>query len=406
MSESDGATLIVGGGPAGAALALLLAQRGLPVTLVERQSDFSREFRGEVVMPGGWHALEALGLGDRLEAVPQRRPERIEVLNGKRRALTALLDAERLGGLPVSLSQPALLEALVAAAQEHEGFRFLRGAAVKELVREGERVSGVRIQTRSGEQELPAGLVVGADGRASVVRRSGGFTAQVRGAPMDIVWAKLPWPEAWAEERVQLVLGRGHLLIALPAPEGELQVAWVILKGAFGELRRRGIEDWVADMAEHVGPELGEHLRAHKDAVTRPFLLDAATDRVVGWSRPGVLLIGDAAHTMSPVGAQGINVALRDAVVAANHLVPALRAGATGAALDAAAARLEPERAPEIDRIQALAALPPKVVLRRGRAGELARGLLLPLMGSVLAPLATRELRIFFEGVTRVELEV
>jgi len=405
-SDRDSQVLIVGAGPAGAALALLLAQRGVQVTLVERQVDFAREFRGEIVMPSGWRVLEALGLGRGLEEIPQRHPGEIEIFHNQRRLFGISLDQQPSGGMPVSLSQPRLLETLVEVAQTHSGFRFLRGASVKEVLRAGDRIDGVRVQTAEGSQVLRAGLVIGADGRASTVRRGGGFTAQVRDAPMDIVWAKLPWPSSWKEGKVQAVVGHGHLLIAFPAPDGELQVAWVILKGAFGALRARGISEWVEEMANHVGAELGSHLRTNKDTLSRPFLLDVVTDRVEGWSRPGALVIGDAAHTMSPVGGQGINVALRDAVVTANHLVPVLQAGATGEILDAAAAMVEPERGPEIDAIQSLAALPPRVVLRRGWTGELVRFALLPLLGRVLAPLTAKPLRQLFDGVTHVELKV
>ena len=168
-------------------------------------------------------------------------------------------------------------------------------------------------------------------------------------------------------------MGGGHLLIVFPAPDGLLQLAWVILKGGFGELKSRGVEDWVREMANHASADLAAHLRANAEHALRPFLLSAVTDRVTGWARAGALLIGDAAHTMSPVGGQGLNVALRDAVVAANHLVPVLRAGGDSAAIDAAAARVEPERGPEIDRIQQLAAGPPRLVLPRGPLARLLR---------------------------------
>jgi 2-polyprenyl-6-methoxyphenol hydroxylase-like FAD-dependent oxidoreductase len=248
---------------------------------------------------------------------------------------------------------------------------------------------------------------VGADGRASVVRRRGEFDVATRGAPMDIVWCKLPWPEAWKEQQLRGYLGGGHLLIALPAPDGLLQVAWVILKGTYGEVRSRGIEEWVRVMAEHVDPELGEHLVGHVSDISRPFLLDSETDRVLGWSSPGVLLIGDAAHTMSPVGGQGLNVALRDAVVAANHLIPAFKAGVGDFELDVAAARVEAERAPEIDQIQSLAAVPPRVLMGRRFYHTWLRALI-PLLANTefgrnrAAPIA----EVFFEGVTRVELRV
>ena len=401
--------VIVGAGPAGAGLALLLAARGVPVTLIERQLDFEREFRGEVMMPSGLAALDAMGICVEETALPQRRPSELQVYVERRLALRLTADAALFGGrTPLMLSQPALLEHLVALAGCRAGFRFLRGAAVRDLLHENGRVSGVRIETQAGEQLLRARLVIGADGRASIVRRRGGFEATQRGTPLDIVWTKLPWPEGWGDAvPARGYVAGGHLLITFPAPDAGLQLAWVILKGSYGELKSRGIEDWVREMANHTSADLAAHLRANAERLTRPFLLSAATDRVHGWARPGALVIGDAAHTMSPVGGQGINLALRDAIVAANHLVAPLCTGADAAALDAAAAAIEPERAPEIERIQTLAAQPPRLVLARGALPRLVRGLLpsllrLPLVRSGVG----RTAALFLHGVSEVKLRV
>jgi 2-polyprenyl-6-methoxyphenol hydroxylase-like FAD-dependent oxidoreductase len=400
--------VIVGAGPGGAALALLLVSRGIATTLIERQHDFAREFRGEVMMPSGLEVLDALGLDLRRDGVPHTRPEALELrIEGRPVARFDATEGFFADRAPLFVSQPALLEHLVALAARHPGFRLLRGVAVRDLVRENGRVAGVRVAGQSGEERVPASFVVGADGRASIVRRRGGFPARDLGAPMDIVWAKLPWPEAWHERAAHGYVGGGHLLVAVPAPDGLLQLGWVILKGTFGELKSRGVEDWVRELANHVGDELGPHLRANAERLTRPFLLSAATDRVAGWARPGALVIGDAAHTMSPVGGQGINVALRDAVVAANRLVPVLREGGAAAALDAAAASVERERGPEIDRIQQLAAQPPRLVLARGAFPRLVRTALpwlirLPFARHGASGLAEA----FLNGVTEVRLTV
>ena len=410
MARAEGRppVVIVGAGPAGAALALLLASRGIAATLIERQRDFEREFRGELMMPSGLAMLDAIGVEVAKTGVPYREPTELEVYVEGRRVLH--LDARAgifAGRTPLLVSQPALLEHLVALASRHASFRFLRGAAARELIFEGGRVAGVRVETAEGEERLPAALVVGADGRASLVRRRGGFAASERGTPMDVVWTKLPWPADWTERSARGYVGGGHLLIVFPAPDGLLQLAWVIVKGAFGELKSRGVEDWVREMANHVSGDLAPHLRANAERVTRPFLLDAVTDRVAGWARPGALVIGDAAHTMSPVGGQGINVALRDAVVAANHLVPVLRAAGDAAALDAAAARVEAERGPEIDRIQRLAAQPPRLVIARGIVPRLARAALPALLRLPLARAqAARVGRTFLHGVSEVRLQV
>lgn len=410
MAEAAGTpVVIVGAGPAGAGLALLLASRGVPVTLVERQRDFAREFRGEAMMPSGLEALAAMGVEVAETAIPHARPTELEIYVERRRALRLAASAALFAGRsPLLVSQPALLEHLVERASRCDGFRFLRGAAVRDLLHENGRVCGVRVETAEGEQRLAARLVVGADGRASIVRRRGGFVARERGTPLDVVWVRLPLPEGWERSLpARGYVAGGHLMIVFPAPDGGLQIAWVILKGSYGELKSRGLEDWVREMANHASGDLAPHLRANVGRITRPFLLSAATDRVTGWARPGALVIGDAAHTMSPVGGQGINLALRDAIVAANRLVPALRAGADAAALDAAAATIEPERGPEIDRIQALAAQPPRLVLARGLAPRLVRSALPWLLRLPLARArAGGALALFLNGVTEVKLRV
>ena len=399
--------VIVGAGPAGASLGYLLARRGIEVTLLERRRDFAREFRGEVLMPSGIAALEQMGLHAQLAALPSYRPQTIAAyLNGKP-LFSASLDA----GSPedfqfLAVSQAALLEMLVAEAGASSSFNLIRGASVKELIRDDGHVTGVRIRTDDDEQELHADLVIGADGRNSVIRKQAGFATRHVSAPMDIVWCKLPCPDDW--QGVRAYAGRGHLLIAYHTWDDTLQLGWVILKGTFGDLRSRGIEQWVEEMANHVSPDFADHLRAHGDAVHKPFLLETVSDCVERWSGPGVLVIGDAAHTMSPVGGQGINIALRDAIVAANHLVPVLTPpdpdrNALATALD----DIEAERMTEVREIQALQAQPPKVLLSRAWWGEPVRHIVAALLSKpAVRQRAAGRVSVFLNGVTDVQLAV
>jgi len=187
-----------------------------------------------------------------------------------------------------------------------------------------------------------------------------------------------------------------------------MQVGWVILKGTFGELRRQPPEAWMAEMADHVDPSLAEHLARQSGPVGRPFLLDTVSDRVLSWTRPGALVVGDAAHTMSPVGGQGLNLALRDAVVAANHLTAVLREEHPAPELvDRAALAVERERTPEITRIQELQALPPRVVLARSWWGEPVRRVLAALLATPVGRrLALSDARRFAFGIGDVALRV
>ena len=247
-------------------------------------------------------------------------------------------------------------------------------------------------------------FLVGCDGRNSIVRKRLNPNVRIISTPLDVVWFKLPYPDSWHDARFRFEIGNGHLLIAGRAPDGLLQVAWLILKGTYGELRARGIDEWIDAMSNHADPELAAHLIRNRHRFSRPFLLDVVTDRVLGWSTSTTLLIGDAAHTMSPVGAQGLNLALRDAIVAANVLVPAFRGNGD---LERAARRVEALRGPEIDRIQRLAALPPRLVMGRTRLHGVARRGIARLANSRFARAgAGRLASIFLDGVTDVRLAI
>ncbi len=381
-------SIIVGAGPAGALLAYLLARRGLQVTLLERTRDFAREFRGELLMPGGLEALDQTGLWSEVDAVPHVVLRAIEIYVLGVRRLRQELAVETFGKhRPRWMSQPAFLEMLVAQAGRFPGFRFLRGASVRGLVEAEGRVRGVRaLGSEGGESDLLADLVVGADGRSSTVRRRAGLPEQADRVPIDVVWCKLPRPGFLErDEHVRAYIGNRHLLIAAPIYGEHLQIAWVIPKGSYGDLKARGLPEWIDEMAAHVSPDLAEHLRRHRGDATLPFLLSTVSDRVLAWTRPGVLVLGDAAHTMSPVGAQGINIAIRDAIEAANELVPVLASGAEPAALDAACRRVEARRTPEVREIQRLQAFPPRILFSSAWWARLVLRLLPRLLASDIA---------------------
>lgn len=399
--------VIAGAGPAGAALGYLLAARGIGVTLVERHTDFAREFRGEGLMPSGVDALAQMGLADALARVPQSVLEGLVVyLRGRRLAHVRLAD---LGiASPRLVSQPALLEMLVAAASRFPTFRLERGTTVRDLVLDDGRVVGVRVESSTGARELRADLVLGTDGRASVLRHRAGLHEVRAPQAFDLVWCKLPLPAFWEPRTAHAYLDGGNAALTFPSYDGRLQVGWIIQKGSFGELRRHGLEGWLEVMEAHVAPDFAAHLRTTRAQATQPFLLDVVCDHLVRWTAPGLLLLGDAAHPMSPVGAQGINIALRDALVAANHLVPALRAGATPDALDAAARRVQQERLPEVAAIQNLQQAPPRVLFDGSVVGRVVLGGVFPLL--VRLGLAQRlfgaVFRRFAHGVAPVRLTV
>lgn len=399
---------IVGAGPAGAALAYLFARRGIEVALVERQSDFSREFRGEGLMPGGVDALRQMGLGAELDALPQSRMVRLEVfLNGRREVALDLSALPPDTPLPRFVSQPALLEMLVAQAAKFSGFELFRGVTVRDVLKVDGRIAGVRVDGGvEGTREIRADYVIGCDGRASAVRKRAELDRPREAQSFDVVWCKMPLPE-FMRGVVRGCIGRGHFAICFEAPDGALQLGWAIDKGEFGDIRRGGIEHWVGELAANVPDDLAAWIRAHRREVGSPFLLDVVCDHLDVWSAPGVLLIGDAAHPMSPVGAQGINIALRDSLVAANQLGPVLARGAGASELDAAALRVVAERMPEIVQIQRIQAGPPRMMLQQTPLARFVMRVVAPLLmrSGLFGLLVSRVLPRFALGTTTVKLE-
>jgi 2-polyprenyl-6-methoxyphenol hydroxylase-like FAD-dependent oxidoreductase len=397
---------IVGAGPAGACLAWLLARRGLEVVLVERERNFARVFRGEGLMPTGLEALEQMGLAQVLAGLP-RRPLECWDTHLERRLImhvpepTAALGERALCAVPPG----QLIERILDAAAGHAGFALESPATFREIVREDGRVRGVRVATNQGERVLAADFVVGADGRASAVRSRAGLALEIFPEHYDVVWMKLPLPpELAGRSPFQIFASGPEVAFAYVSWDGRWQVGWLLEKGGWKEARSH---DWLAECAALLPEPLERHLLAHRDALEGPSLLDVIVGRCPCWHAPGVLLIGDAAHPMSPIRAQGINLALRDAIVAANHLVPALEEGRD---LAPACAAIQVERDPEIAAVQSLQ-------LREARGQRWARErpwLMAPLMK--LAPLLARtgllqrawlrqQAPLRF-GVTKVELTV
>ncbi len=404
-----GSVAIVGAGPGGATLAYLLARNGVEVTLLERHRDFHREFRGEVLMPSGLEPFAQMGLWDAVDDVPHVKMRGAELyLSGVQKAQFDF-DPDAFGPYaPRWISQPKLLEMLVAEAGRHDGFCLERGASAGDLLEENGRYVGVRFKSAGEEREVRADLVVGADGRGSVVRRRAALPATRDSLPMDIVWTKLPMlPELEEHPVLRAYLGNEHLLIAAPIYDDHIQVAWIIPKGTYREVRGRGMPACLDEMANHVSPDLRDHIRKHRDASIDPFLLSTVSDRVTEWSRPGLMVLGDAAHTMSPVGAQGLNVAIRDAVVAANHLVSALCGEVDPAGVDSATRAIEVERLPEVRDTQRFQALPPKVLFRNTWWARLLLRTVATFAGSSIARSrgGTTFAR-FASGLTEVQVKV
>jgi 2-polyprenyl-6-methoxyphenol hydroxylase-like FAD-dependent oxidoreductase len=395
--------IVVGAGPAGALLAYLLAQRGVPVTLLERQTDFAREFRGEILMPSGIAAMREAGLRQQFDALPNLPVGVAELYRGERRLVTIPVD--RLDPRPRVVPQPAMLEMLVAEAAKFSGFKFERGVTVRDLIYEKDRVVGIHVDTLEGPRDFRGDFVIACDGRTSAIRKRAELPQDRIMQGFDVVWAHLPgqFPDGLTARGY---IGSGHLLITYPSPEGHTQIGWVIDKGTFGDIKKMG-ERWVDELAPHVSPDLKKYLAANKSRMAHPFLLDVICDRLREWTAPGLLLIGDAAHPMSPVGGQGINVALRDAVVTANHLGRALKLRSDAATLDFAARNIQAERWPEIVKIQDAQQLGPRIVLSNSLLSRVVLNApMIAFAKTFLAGFIARQFDPLLNGVTRVVMEL
>ncbi len=347
------AVLIVGAGPAGVATALLLARNGIDVTLVERETAFDRVFRGEGLMPSGIDAIFEMGLGEMLASLPFRKLESWDIYLDGREIFVVREPLEELGDRAVRvIPQPLFLARLVEEASKHPSFRFEPGTTVRGLLREGDRVTGARVQTAEGEREIQADLVIGCDGRASVVRKRANIELTLLSENFDVLWFKLPAPDRLRDRcSMMLCVTAKEAVACYTSWDGRLQFALTVPKGAYRDFRGA---DWPEELARPSPDWLAEHVRSVKDEIEGPILLDVIVGRCRSWTAPGVLLIGDAAHPMSPIRAQGINLALRDAIVTANRLVPVFRSGADLEALDEATGLVQAEREPEIVRAQTL----------------------------------------------------
>ncbi|MGE0217378.1 FAD-dependent oxidoreductase [Mycolicibacterium sp.] len=326
MSETT-TCAVVGGGPAGMVLGLLLARAGVDVTVFEKHPDFLRDFRGDTVHPSTLRLLDELGLFERFDKLPHSRLRKatFEVSPGHRVTMVSFERLRQPHPYVAMVPQWDLLNLLAEAGAAEPHFTLRTSTEVTGLLRDGGRVTGVRYQDADGPGELHAALTVGCDGRWSLVRREAGL--QVRDWPVsfDVWWFRLPHPPGDTQFNLFPRMAPGRAMIVIPR-EGYLQIALLIPKGSDARLRARGLEAFHADVLELL-PEAADIIGTitSLDDVKH---LDVQMNRLRRWHIDGLLCIGDAAHAMSPAGGVGINVAVQDGVATARLLAEPLRRGA------------------------------------------------------------------------------
>ena len=330
---------IAGGGPAGVMTGLLLARAGVDVLVLEKHADFFRDFRGDTLHPSTLELMYELGLDRELLRLPHQKVRELAFHVGARAFKVA-----DFSHLPVRhpfialMPQWDFLNFLAETGARYPAFRLRKNAEVTALVEHEGRITGLRAGTREGDLEVRADLVLGADGRHSTVREKAGLVVDEIGAPIDVLWFRLSRPPG-DPEATMARLGAGHFMVMLNRGD-YWQCGFVIAKGDGEKIKTRGLAAFRREVAE-LAPFLGARVEELRDWEAIK-LLTVAIDRLRQWHRPGLLCIGDAAHAMSPVGGVGINLAIQDAVAAANILAAPLREGrAEPAQLAAVQARRE-----------------------------------------------------------------
>ncbi|HEX8125789.1 MAG TPA: FAD-dependent oxidoreductase [Allosphingosinicella sp.] len=337
---------IVGGGPAGMVAGLLFARAGVKVTVLEKHGDFLRDFRGDTVHPSTLRIFSEMGLLDRLLQRPHDKVDSIGAWVGDSELEVADMSSfDPRWNFIAMMPQWDFLDFVADEARRYPNFTLLMNAEAHGLVREQGRVAGVRYRSQGEERVLAASLVIASDGRRSVLREEARLPLRSFGAPMDVFWFRIPKARA-AENGSTGVIVAGRIMALIDRGD-YWQCAYVFAKGTADEVRALGLERFRADVAataRHIPLDV-EAIGSWDDVK----LLTVALDRLERWHEPGLLVIGDAAHAMSPIGGVGINVAVQDAVAAANVLAGPMAAGED---VNPLLAKVQERRLPAVRLIQ------------------------------------------------------
>ena len=323
-SEITTRCCIVGGGPAGMMLGYLLARAGVDVIVLEKHSDFFRDFRGDTIHPSTMEILNELGLLKEFLKLPHNETEKVGLkIEDEELTIADFTKLNTVSPFMGFMPQWDFLNFLATNAKEYKNFKLMMDSEAYDLIEDGERITGVEIKNKDKKVRINADLVIGADGRESILREKSKLKVKNLGVPIDVLWFRLSKKDDNKEKSLGYING-GKMFVLLDR-DTYWQCAYIIKKGDFDHIKKEGLDKFRNDISGS-NSILAPHVHELKswDQVK---LLTVEVDYLKKWHRDGLLFIGDAAHAMSPVAGVGINLAIQDAVGAANVLIPAFGRG-------------------------------------------------------------------------------
>lgn len=363
--------LVVGGGPAGMALGLALSMHGVDVTVLEGSATSTRSFRGESISPDSVFVLRALGVFDHLPAASHTTVDGLRIVDAGKSVLSLRFDELRSDSeLPTEVPQDVLLDAMLASA-DHSKLRMIRSATVTELMRTAGRISGVRYRSEGTTHSVRSRLVVAADGRYGTTASMASLPSRRKPMQRDFLWVKVIAPESWDRSCYQVRMRADSHVMCIPTVPDLVRLGVNIPPGGLREIRASGLPA-LHDRIGRLVPELADTVAEQIGSWRDTSVLDIFTSYTPRWSTPGLVAIGDAAHTLSPVLAQGVNHAILDAVVLAD-LLPAALTHATDVATDDACRRFQEIREQSVEVARSLQMRQELAFAQRGIAAEIGR---------------------------------